>query len=239
MTYENFAYYYDSLMDPKFYDDYVAFINKKVNYSSVLELGCGTGEIALRLAKQDKKVYASDISIDMLEIARYKAMNEDLSISFSCVDMRDFSCDQPVDLILCLCDSLNYILELKDIQNVFHHVYQSLHKNGTFIFDVNSLYKTDVILNHYKEVEEDEEFSFSWEVTNQSSGDITHHIKIIDKINQDSVEEIHHQITYPISTYQELLKQAGFEKTTIYSDFGPYEDKGERVIFVVRKEETI
>ena len=30
MSYENFAYYYDSLMDQEFYNDYIQFINKHV-----------------------------------------------------------------------------------------------------------------------------------------------------------------------------------------------------------------
>ena len=41
MSYENFAYYYDSLMEPQFYDDYHAFIYKHCQFNEVLELGCG------------------------------------------------------------------------------------------------------------------------------------------------------------------------------------------------------
>ena len=49
MSYEAFAYYYDSLMDQNFYNDYIQFINEHVkDYQTVLELGCGTGEIAIR-----------------------------------------------------------------------------------------------------------------------------------------------------------------------------------------------
>ena len=39
MSYENFAYYYDSLMDEQFYDDYYQFINTHASFNSVLELG--------------------------------------------------------------------------------------------------------------------------------------------------------------------------------------------------------
>ena len=66
MSYENFAYYYDSLMDEQFYDDYFKFINEHADFKSVLELGCGTGEIAIRLAKAGKEIYATDLSKDML-----------------------------------------------------------------------------------------------------------------------------------------------------------------------------
>ena len=75
MSYENFSYYYDSLMDQSFYDDYLAFILEHANFQNVLELGCGTGEIAIRLAKLQKEVYASDLSKDMLEVARLKCLS--------------------------------------------------------------------------------------------------------------------------------------------------------------------
>ena len=60
MSYEAFAYYYDSLMDQNFYNDYIQFINEHVkDYQTVLELGCGTGEIAIRLAHLGKQVCAT------------------------------------------------------------------------------------------------------------------------------------------------------------------------------------
>mgnify|MGYP000787656684 CR=1 FL=1 len=62
MSYENFAYYYDSLMDEQFYDDYFKFINEHADFKSVLELGCGTGEIAIRLAKAGKELSLIHIS---------------------------------------------------------------------------------------------------------------------------------------------------------------------------------
>ena len=80
MSYENFAYYYDSLMDEQFYDDYFKFINEHADFKSVLELGCGTGEIAIRLAKAGKEIYATDLSKDMLEVSRLKAMEADVNL---------------------------------------------------------------------------------------------------------------------------------------------------------------
>lgn len=76
MSYETFAYYYDSLMDLQFYEDYYEFILKHACFDSVLELGCGTGEIAIRLAKNDKTVYATDLSSDMLEVTKQKQLRK-------------------------------------------------------------------------------------------------------------------------------------------------------------------
>ena len=158
MSYENFAYYYDSLMDEQFYEDYYQFILQHCQFDEVFELGCGTGEMAIRLAKSNKTVYASDISSDMLEVAKQKAIEQQVNLVLQRVDMCDFTLSRPVDLVLCLCDSLNYLTDPQQMTQTFLNVFQSLGDGGTFIFDVDSLYKMDVILKDYHEKEEDEEF---------------------------------------------------------------------------------
>jgi len=45
----------------------------------ILEAGCGTGRFSIHLAKQGKKVLAMDASIEMLNIARSKAIEENVA----------------------------------------------------------------------------------------------------------------------------------------------------------------
>ena len=71
MSYQEFAYYYDSLMDPAFYDEYVHFLNEHIHFQVGLELGCGTGEMTLRLieeGKQESIVNSWENSLTTLEI---------------------------------------------------------------------------------------------------------------------------------------------------------------------------
>ena len=133
MSYETFAYYYDSLMDPQFYDDYYQFIIQHCDFKEVLELGCGTGEIAIRLAQDGKNVFATDISPDMLEVTKQKAMSMNVNLMLQRVDMSDFSTSHSVDLILCLCDSINYLIDVEDVLKTFYHVFHSLKDGGQFI----------------------------------------------------------------------------------------------------------
>lgn len=239
MSYENFAYYYDSLMDQSFYDDYYQFICQNASFQEVLELGCGTGEMAIRLAKDDKIVTATDLSSDMLEVTKQKAMYEDVSLFLQKVDMSDFSSSHQVDLILCLCDSLNYLLEEKQIKQTFHNVYHSLKTGGTFIFDSNSLYKMNVILKDYQEDQEDEEFSFHWHVQHLDNGYVHHSLYIEDKIENEIVEEEHYQKAYSVHTYLHWLQDVGFSNIQYYSDFHDYQEECERVVFVCHKEEHL
>lgn len=235
MSYENFAYYYDSLMDEQFYQDYYKFINEHADYKSVLELGCGTGEIAIQIAKDNKEIYATDLSKDMLEVSRLKAMEADVNLLLGRVDMTDFVTDKAVDLILCLCDSINYVLSKKKVLKTFKNVYNSLKYNGTFIFDVDSLYKMDHIINNYLEEEDAEDFYFKWSVDKTGPGKVEHVVEIIDKENNEHIKEVHHQQTYDIKTYLDLLKQAGFNDVEYYGEFEEYHDKSQRIIFVCHK----
>ena len=235
MSYETFSYYYDSLMDPQFYDDYYQFIQSHAKYQEVLELGCGTGEIAIRLAKDNKNVFASDLSRDMLEVCKQKAMAQDVNLMMQRVDMTDFQASHRVDLILCLCDSINYVLSQKKIKQTFKNVYQALKKEGTFIFDIDSLYKTDVILNDYHEKDEDEEFRFQWDVELLNKGHVHHHVYIEDKVEHEVVEEDHYQKTYDYKQYIKWLNEVGFQTIDIYGEFEELHDQSERIIFVCRK----
>lgn len=235
MSYESFSYYYDSLMEASFYDDYLTFINQHARFQTVLELGCGTGEIAIRLALQGKDVLATDLSQDMVMITREKAIEAGAEMQIARVDMIDFEIDEEVDCVLCLCDSLNYVLELDDVQRVFENIYRALKPSGTLIFDVDSLYKCNVILDDYHEEQDDEDYYFRWDVTSDHQGSVEHHVIIKDYLQQESVDEIHHQKTYDCSTYCRLLKEVHFSKIDVYSDFEAYHEQCERHIFVCQK----
>lgn len=238
MSYETFAYYYDSLMDPSFYDEYHQFIKNHAKYQTILELGCGTGELAIRFSKDHKVIYATDLSKDMLEVARLKAMEENVDVLLGRVDMTDFSVDQKVDLIVCACDSLNYILNTKDVKNTFKNCYHALKKDGTFIFDVNSMHKMEETLLNYHEHQEDEEYYFDWQVEKLGLGKVKHQIEIIDKETGERVNETHIQQTYDIDKYCTMLKKIGFLHVEVYSDFKEYQEICQRVLFVCRKEEN-
>ncbi len=235
MSYQKFAYYYDSLMDEDFYLEYLHFIMNNATFDTVLELGCGTGLMAIELSKLNKTVYATDLSKQMLEVARINAIEANVDLMLGKIDMCDFVINEPVDLILCMCDSLNYILTKNKVLKVFKNVYTALKDDGTFIFDVHSLHKVDVTFYDYKEENEDDDFYFKWTVRKIAEGKIRHHVQIIDQENHDRVDERHEQQTYSLETYIELLKEAGFTNITYYSDFKEYNKEDDRVVFVVKK----
>lgn len=237
MSYQEFAYYYDSLMDPQFYDDYMAFLDQHVSFQNAIELGCGTGEMTFRLLDEGKKIIATDLSDDMLEVMAEKAEMKGVKLPMFRMDMCDFEIDGKMDAVLCFCDSLNYITTIDGVKKVFASAYRSLKKGGAFVFDVNSLYKCNVILKDYCEENRDDDFYFHWDVKSDGHGDLVHHVIIEDLENKERVDEIHHQRSFSKETYELLLKEAGFTKIAVYSDFGAYQETCERLIFVCVRED--
>ena len=106
----------------------------------VLDLACGTGTVAALLAQRGYRVTGADGSEEMLEIARAKARQAGVAVNFLQRDMIRLQMAQRFDLVLCLYDSLNYLLTISDLEAAFAGVAQALNAGGLFVFDVNTLY---------------------------------------------------------------------------------------------------
>lgn len=134
-AYESFASVYDMFMSDVDYDRWVEYVEeiwKKFNIDPkiVCELGCGTGNITLRLAENGRDMIGIDLSADMLSEAKNKASVQGLDVLFLLQDMREFELYGTVNSIISLCDSLNYITEDEDMQQVFNLVNNYLHPGG-------------------------------------------------------------------------------------------------------------
>src|SRR5699024_5476591 len=113
--------------------------NHRIQIEKVLDLGCGTGEITIRLAKKGYDISGVDLSADMLSQAATKSIEEQIDVTWVHQDIRQLEGFTKLDLCISYCDVVNYITDKEDIKIVFQKVYESQREKGLFILDVYSL----------------------------------------------------------------------------------------------------
>ena len=105
--------------------------------AQVLDLGCGTGKMARKLAREGYQVTAVDNSMDMLEIA---ASEEDDHILYVLQDMVSLELPQQVDAAVSICDCMNYILEEEDLKEAFRRVREFLKEDGKYYVVIRAVH---------------------------------------------------------------------------------------------------
>jgi ubiquinone/menaquinone biosynthesis C-methylase UbiE len=79
----------------------------------ILDVGCGTGNFSVKLAKMGCRVTGIDVSDEMLSIARNKAKDQNLNIDFQKMDVYDLKFDDnEYDAVISMA-AFEFILEPK------------------------------------------------------------------------------------------------------------------------------
>ncbi len=110
---------------------FYAELCQEKNIKSILELGCGTGNLAAYLSKHFEDYLGLDYSQHMLSIAREKFPNG----NFVQRDMRNFSLNKTYDAALITGRSTSYLLASDDLLSTFKCIHKVLNPNGYLIFD--------------------------------------------------------------------------------------------------------
>lgn len=140
-SYMLFAQHYDKYMSHVSYDIWIAKLltwqrqYSKLKLDRVLELACGTANIAAGLVEMGYEVFASDSSLYMLDVADKKLYKPQLFHA----DLQDPLPLENLDLAFCLFDSINYLPHLNALHRCLQNVYQALKPGGIFIFDISTL----------------------------------------------------------------------------------------------------
>ncbi|WP_026653579.1 class I SAM-dependent DNA methyltransferase [Butyrivibrio proteoclasticus] len=129
----------------------------------VVELGCGTGSFTQIMKKKGYDIMGIDMSSDMLNIARNKAVKEGLDIMYLEQDMRELDLYCTAGTIVSVCDSVNYLLEDDDVIETFKLVNNFLFPKGVFIFDFNTLHKYRDVIGDATIAENRDDCSFIWD----------------------------------------------------------------------------
>lgn len=206
----------------------------------MLDLACGTGTLALLMAEAGWSVSGIDGSPAMLDEARRKQRRAGVAVAFAEGDMRAVAVPEPVDLVTCCYDSLNYLLTDDELRACFQSVADALAAGGLFCFDL----ATEHFLREYWHgVEEHQDADYDYtiastfdEITGYSTLTIEGVVRD-DAGEQQPMREVHVERAHAPARVEQLLGEVGLKVEAVYDcfTFQPPEERSLRQFWVARK----
>ena len=243
-AYHALAVSYDRLTNDVNYRRTVEFYKQIMaregcNPVTAVDLACGTGSVALLLAREGLRVTGVDMSEEMLAVACQKAQELDNPPVFVCQCLQQLRLPKGVDLAVCALDSLDYITDPEDCREAIRRVYKVLNPGGLFIFDVNTPEKLRA-MDGQVFLDEDDDVYCVWRGEfNEESNICSYGMDLFQrkgKLWERSFEE-HREYAYSQQQLMEYLKNAGFTHIRVCGD-GPFDAPGpgeQRIYFSARK----
>ena len=221
--YEKLAPLYDHIMRHVDYDRWADYVDELIQRwrpgaVTILDIACGTGNLLAKLQRDSFYVGGCDFSLPMIQQAKQKKTLQSLPIW--CGNMVDLPVKSPADVLLCLYDSINYLMDLDDVYKFFSSAAQALVPNGLLIFDVcterNSL---DFFYNYYDH-EKQAAFSYDrWSHYDRKTRIQYTEFKMRFKSDPLTYWEIHQQRIYPVVSILQMIKASPLRLLEQYDGF--------------------
>ncbi len=246
MNYGPASKYYDlfaSEDDVNFYKELAAKHGRKA-----LELGVGTGRVAIELAKANVTVWGIDNSKYMLHVARQKLKRESATvrkrIKLKLGDMRNFRLKEKFPFIYIPSATFEHCITQEDQKKCLTSVHNALEMKGTLAFDISQPTsknpETSLWIDR-RELSAEEEvvrtiFSRRNLQTNVVSLNLFFEVYRNGKLKERYYEYGEARISSK-RDIENLLQNAGFRVDKVYGNFdkSTYSSKSQRVIFVSGK----
>lgn len=247
MAYEAFAGVYDAFNEDADYDALFHHVHSAlkahgVEDGIVADLGCGTGELTLRLAGCGYDMIGLDASSEMLSVLREKAWElQKNGILLLCQDIAALDLYGTVRAAVSTFDTLNHIGPLPQLRQALCRAALFIEPGGVFVFDVNTPYKHEVLLaDHVYEIEADDAYCV-WRNRYDAAAGCTHisiEISYPDLAERDV--ECFDEYVYTLPEIQDACAGAGLrvEQVVDGEDFGPLRPDSARYFVTAVKKKT-
>lgn len=245
---EAFARYYDSLTEDVDYRGKGEYLRRLVKeYGGrlrlVLDLACGTGSLAVELARRGSEVIAVDGSQEMLAQAMNKSCGVTPPILYLCQDMEELDLYGTVDTTFCTLDSLNHLPGKESLGRVFHRVRLFTEPGGLFVFDLNTPEKHRRRLAGTAYVRETEEVCCVWQNTlDPADGENSVLIDLDFFVREKGDRYLRYSESFterawPREEVIALLEEEGFQLLGLRGDYtdAPPSPEEERIIYIARR----
>lgn len=270
-AYTSFAQVYDTFMDETPYRAWAAYIRQLIDRYGVshpvkeekerealeterdlvVDLGCGTGKFTELMASYGYDMIGIDASGDMLAEAMERRDRLGHKTMYLEQDMRDFELYGTAGTMISVCDCVNYLLTLEDLEQMFRQVNLFLYPGGLFIFDFNTLYKYRDLIGDTTIAENREDCSFIWEnwfyeENHINEYDLTLFTAVRGEDGQGSSlfekhVETHYQRGYTLQEIREAAQKASLE-WVLAVDGDTHEevkDTSGRILVVLREKDKL
>lgn len=243
-SYGIFADYYDRFTKNVSYVSYARRIDEIVmqrhmKRGSVVDIGCGTGTIDLLLAKMGYRVTGIDRSYEMLTVADKKLRDAGLKATFVRQDMTKLTLPQKADVIISTLDGINHLKSADDVLTTFSRVSKNLRHGGTFVFDMNTIYKHRSILGNNCFIFDTDDVYLGWQ-NDYRACDESVLITLDFFVREDKIRrytESFREKAYPVMKIFGMLIKSGLVPLEIYDGIGhkPPKKTSDRLLIIAGK----
>jgi 2-polyprenyl-3-methyl-5-hydroxy-6-metoxy-1,4-benzoquinol methylase len=215
----DYMYFYREFLTDEAADHQVQFMVQFLGLQSplrILDLACGFGRHANRLAALGHQVTGLDLSPAFLELARQEAAQRGVQATYRQGDMRQLDEQEQYDRVLLMFTAFGYFSDQENAL-VLRNIQRALKPGGLFLMD---LHNRDVILRGFQSdhvTEIDGNFMLDRSSFDSQTGRLVNRRVVIrDGLRRDKPFFLR---LYNPSEMQNELQLAGFSKTQFFSDW--------------------
>jgi len=178
----------------------------------VLELGVGTGRIAVPIASAGIQVVGVDLSAGMLEVARERAALAAVSVDLRLGDMRDPPVEGLFPLVVIPFRSLLHMETDADRRTALRAVADRMEPDGRFVFDVFAPAADDIADTHGRWLEREPGI---WERADWDERTRT----LVLRVRGEGSDAEMSLAWLSVPEWKELLREEGFVVDAVYGWF--------------------
>lgn len=242
MGYAAFAAFYDALTENVDYAEIAAYYDRLNTVFGgkkgiLLDLACGTGSLSVLFSGMGYDVIGADNSPEMLSQALSK---EHSSIQYLCQSMTELDLYGTIHTAVCSLDSINHLPGRDEVLRAFERVSLFCEPGAVFLFDVNTVYKHERILENRSFVYETERVYCVWQNEYLGGGKTGITLDFFTEGRDGRYERVSEEFSetaYPAEELCGMLERAGFEICAVYDYLteNPPRKESEKLTFAARK----
>ncbi len=243
--YSSHARYYDVVEASDSFNTFNQFLNNlfhKHNVKSVLDMTCGTGVQSIFLHDNGYEVTASDLSGEMISMAREK-LGDRTDLQFHQANMIDVNFNKQFEAVISMFNAIGHLTR-EDFRKTVQNAWNNLKSGGLYIFDIFNFdwMKENFIPHEFMDVCMEHEGT-KYVRFNDNNLDFNTHILHINQktLIQTGIEKIREikQIwdmqIYTRDELTELVEEVGFEVVSVVNLEGETFDNNMFVVMIAQK----